>query len=492
MTNKTAVIIGSGIAGMAAAIRLAVKGYTVNVYEKNSYPGGKLSSFEQDGYHFDAGPSLFTQPQNIEELFTLAGERMEDHFQYRPVDIACRYFYENGKIINAYTDPDKFAEELKRQVNEDPQAVIKYLKKSKRLYENVGTVFINNPLHKRNTWLNKSIGKAMMTVRLPYLYNTLQEYNNKHFSRPETVQLFNRFATYNGSNPYKAPAMLSLIPHLEQNEGVFFPAGGMISITNAVYSLAKAKGVRFHFDAPVQRIIYHEGTVRGVVVEDKNILSSIVVSNADVYLTYNYLLGNTGKAKRIIKQERSSSAVVFYWGIKKQFPQLFLHNLFFSSDYKKEFSGIFVKNQISDDPTVYINITSKMETTQAPERCENWFVMVNVPSNTGQDWEQLTAVLRKNVLTKLSRVLGENIEQLIETEHTTDPVKIGEQSGSFMGSIYGSSSNSRMSAFLRHANYSNNIKGLYFCGGTVHPGGGIPLCLKSAKITSDLISEDKQ
>jgi len=182
--------------------------------------------------------------------------------------------------------------------------------------------------------------------------------------------------------------------------------------------------------------------------------------------------------------------VIFYWGIKKEFGQLGLHNILFSNDYKTEFDNIFYKKQLSDDPTIYINITSKMEKGMAPEGKENWFVMLNAPANTSQDWTLIKENLRSLVIKKLTRMLGDEIAGLIETEHTLDPIRIEEQTSSFMGSLYGSSSNTKLAAFLRHPNFTDAIKGLYFCGGSVHPGGGIPLCLKSAKIVSDLIAED--
>lgn len=491
MQTKKATIIGSGVGGMAAAIRLALQGFAVSVYEKNSQPGGKLSAFEKNGYRFDAGPSLFTQPQNIEELFTLADEPINDYFTYQKVDIACKYFYENGKVVQAYTNANQFAQELKEQLNEPPEKVLDYLKQSEKLYNNIGTIFLNNSLHKRKTWLNKMVGPALKTFSFGYLFNSLHQHNTKHFSSPEAVQLFNRFATYNGSNPYKAPAMLSVIPHLEQNQGTYYPQGGMISITNALHKLALKKGVQFYFDSPVQQIINNKGVAKGVVVKEENIFANVVVSNADVYFTYKNLLNDGDQAKKILRQERSSSAVIFYWGISKSFSQLELHNIFFSNNYKTEFDNIFTYRKMIDDPTVYINITSKMENTQAPAGAENWFVMVNAPANTGQDWEQLKIVLRKNVISKLSRILGENIEPFIVTEHTLDPLLIQEQTASYMGSLYGTSSNSKLAAFLRQANFSNTIKGLYFCGGSVHPGGGIPLCLKSAKIVSELVKEYK-
>jgi phytoene desaturase len=487
MQDSNAIVIGTGVGGLAIAIRLALKGYQVEVFEKNSYPGGKLSAFEKDGFRFDAGPSLFTQPQNIEELFSLAGEPIEKYFSYQRVPIANKYFYENGKQVKAFTDAEDFAKEMKLQLNEDPQVVLKYLQQSKKLYENIGLLFLEHSLHLAKTWFHRRVFKAFSTVKLPYLFQSLHQYNSSKFSSPEAVQLFNRFATYNGSSPYKTPAMLSLIPHLEQNEGTFYPTGGMISITNALYQLALKKGVKFHFDSPVQRIIHDNGNVSGVEVNEQVYSAKIIVSNADVYFTYKNLLANPSMAKKVLKQERSSSAVIFYWGIKKKFPQLELHNIFFSKEYKNEFEYIFKEGKLSSDPTVYINITSKMQDNQSPEGKENWFVMVNAPANLGQNWEDLKKVLRENILLKLSRMLGEDIGAQIETEHTLDPIMIEQQTASYMGSLYGTSSNSKFAAFLRHANFTSSIKGLYFCGGSVHPGGGIPLCLKSAKIVSDLI-----
>jgi phytoene desaturase len=491
MAAPKAIIIGAGVAGLAAATRLAVLGYAVTVYEKNDYPGGKLSLIEQDGYRFDAGPSLFTQPQNIEELFAFAGEDISQYFDYTSTDIACRYFFGNGKIVNAYTDANAFAQEMQTQLQEDPAAVKNYLQRAQKIYTHIGTLFTDQSLHRRSTWLNRRVIKALQHTRLGYLFQSLNKHNHRQLTRPESVQLFNRFATYNGSNPYKAPAMLSLIPHLEHNEGTFYPKGGMISITNALYKLAQQKGVQFIFGQPAERIIHHENQVRGVVVEGQNIYADVVVSNMDIFFTHYQLLKNPYRSKQILKQERSSSAFVFYWGINRAFPQLHLHNIFFSNNYEEEFNCIFKKHVFSSDPTIYINITSKMEPGHAPEGKENWFVMINAPANTGQNWEAMRESLRAAVLAKLGRLLDTDVEACIETEAVLSPADIEAKTASFTGSLYGASSNARMSAFMRHANFSSTIRGLYFCGGTVHPGGGIPLCLKSAKIVGEEVSRRK-
>ena len=209
----------------------------------------------------------------------------------------------------------------------------------------------------------------------------------------------------------------------------------------------------------------------------------------DIYPTYKKLLPAQKLPKNQLSQERSSSAVIFYWGIQHNFKELELHNIFFSDDYKEEFHAIFNKKTVSDDPTIYVNITSKDIPGDAPEGCENWFVMINTPADSGQDWEKIVKQLRAFILSKLSKELNIDLEPLIVCEALLTPPLIETKTQSHMGALYGSSSNNSMAAFLRHHNFSNHLKNLYFCGGSVHPGGGIPLCLLSAKIVDELIPE---
>ena len=490
MEPKKIIIIGSGIAGMAAAIRLAVNGHRVTVFEKNDTYGGKIASFEKEGYFFDSGPSVFTEPENIEALFQLAGENYTDYLRYEKLPVTCKYFFENNKSFIAYSDPEQFYPELQQLSGEDLMRVKQYLANAEKLYTHAGAIFLNKSLHKISTWFNKDILSVLKVTRLSYILKTLSSYNQQKLKSPEVQQIFNRYATYNGSSPFKAPGMLSLIPHLEFNRGVFYPLGGMQKIADAVFALAQKTGVHFEFNAPAQRIIHSEGKARGIVAHHQNHFADAVVSNADIYVTYKHLLGNEVKSQKVLKAERSSSALIFYWGILKPFPQLDVHNILFSKDYYSEFKHLFRFKNISNDPTVYINVTSKKDPAHAPAGKENWFVMINAPSNTGQNWEQIIGNTKKNILQKISGILGEDIEPLIESETIYDPLTIEKNTGSFMGSLYGSSSNSKIAAFLRHPNFSRYAKGLYCCGGTVHPGGGIPLCLKSAKITTELIEAD--
>jgi phytoene desaturase len=489
MPVKKALIIGAGIAGIATAIRLAVKGYRVDVFEANSYPGGKLSEFEQDDFRFDAGPSLFTMPQYVDELFTLAGKKPADFFNYQKLDVVCQYFYEDGTILNAYADPEQFATEINQQTGEATGSIKKYFKNSANIYGITNHVFLERSLHRLKTYLHWDTVRSVFRFPQIDAFRTMHKANQRFFKDKRLAQFYDRYATYNGSNPYTAPATLNVIPHLEQYYGAYFPEGGMYSIVRSLVKLAESLGVVFHYNSPVEEIILEKQIAKAIKVKGELIPADIVISNMDVWFTYHRLLKQHPQLfpKKILKQERSSSALIFYWGINKQFAQLNLHNIFFSNDYKAEFDHIWQQKDIYNDPTVYLNISSKYKPDDAPPGCENWFTMINVPANTGQDWENLISTARQNIITKLSYILNEDIGPLIISESILDPRSIESRTSSYQGSLYGTSSNSQFAAFLRHANRSSAIKNLYFCGGSVHPGGGIPLCLLSAKIVSDLI-----
>ncbi len=482
---KSAIVIGSGIAGMASAIRLATKGFIVSVFEANNYPGGKLTEIRLNDYRFDAGPSLFTLPEQVEELFELCGFNTTDFFEYKKLPTTCRYFYPDGAQFTAWSDRQNLLKEFEDKFEEPKQNIASALDKSKFLYENLAPVFMHKSLHKTSTWLGSEAIKTYFKLPKFDFNRTMNQVNEKRFKNPKTVQLFNRYATYNGSDPYQTPGTLNIIPHLEFGRGAYFPVKGMHDITNSIYELAKSIGVKFYFNTPVKSIVVFEGAAKGINTAMGFHKSDRVISNMDMVGTYKKLLKDQDQPKKLLSQPKSSSALIFYWGIKKKFDQLDLHNIFFSEDYKKEFDHIFKSNDIYSDPTVYVNITSTQKPDDAPEGCQNWFTMINVPNNQGQDWDQLISEARQNILNKLSKMLGEDISELIEVEDILDPRSIESRTSSVGGALYGNSSNNKYAAFLRHPNFSSKIKHLYFCGGSVHPGGGIPLSLLSAKIMVD-------
>lgn len=237
----------------------------------------------------------------------------------------------------------------------------------------------------------------------------------------------------------------------------------------------------------VNELIKENDIIKEVITNKGNYKADVVICNADIKASYNNFLSKFKKPTKILQQERSSSGIIFYWGINKSFNELDLHNILFSDNYKEEFNHIFNKKSVYSDPTVYINITSKLNKSDAPTNAENWFVMINVPSNENQNWELLINDARKIIIDKINRVIETDIEKHIVEEDYLDPRRIEIRTSSSGGALYGSSSNSRNAAFFRHPNFSE-YKNLFFVGGSVHPGGGIPLCLNSAKIACELVN----
>lgn len=489
MIAKRIGIVGGGIAGLASAIRFAVAGNTVEVFEQGDVVGGKLNQLLGSGYRFDTGPSLFTLPNLVDELFELAGKRREDYFNYHQLDLVTRYFYPDGLVLNAYSSAKKFAKECSDKVGEPSENIINYLESCRDLYESTANLFLFSPFPSKEAFKRPEAKQLAAHPGKLRAFTTMHRVNRKSFSDKRLVQLFDRYATYNGSNPYRAPGTLTMIPHLEHNIGAYFPAGGMRQISDALERLALDLGVTFHFCTPVEKILVGRSGAYGLVAGGKEVRFDVVVNDTDIFYAYPKLLPNITLPWIYKRQQPSTSAMIFYWGVKGVHPELDLHNILFAENYRKEF-GEMERGRISCDPTVYIFISSRMVNSDAPDGCENWFTMINVPPDTGQSWPHLVEESRVNIQAKIKTMLGIDLTGKIEFERVVDPPTIARNTSSFGGALYGISSNGMMAAFSRHPNHRKSIPGLYFVGGSVHPGGGIPLCLASAKIVDKIVASE--
>jgi len=498
-------IVGAGLGGLASAIRLASAGYAVTVFEKQSGPGGKAFTEQIGRYRFDTGPSLFTLRSVFADLFTAAGRSIDDYLQLESLTEICNYFWPDGARARSFADAEEMGREFERAFDEDPEHLARFLSYSRRIHEITAHLFLEKSLHEWSTYGSAGFWRSL--VRLPWIdpLRTMYSAVVSYFDDPRLRQLFCRYATYNGSDPYRTPATLNIIPHVEYGLGAWSVGEGIYAIPRALERLARELGVEFRYGVRVERILT-EGTpgfrgrlgiaggrarVTGLQVEGETVPGEVVVSNADVTPTYRDLLADDGapRYRRYRKLEPSSSGVVFYWGIRRTFSELGLHNIFFSADYRSEFRAIFDEKRLPQDPTIYVNITSKSGGEgDAPPEGENWFVLVNAPHHIGQNWDEQVALLRQTVLDRLSRELGTDLEALIEVESCLTPPEIEAKTDSFGGSLYGIASNSRLAAFLRHPNRSRRYRGLYFVGGSAHPGGGMPLVLLGGKIVAELVT----
>lgn len=491
--NTKICVIGGGLGGLSAAIRLANKGFKVDLYEQNEIAGGKAGEINYEGYRFDTGPSLLTMPEVIIDLFNECNENINDYLEFEKLEIICKYFYPDNTTINAYSNVERFGEEIEKKTKDESDTLKNYLNYCKTIYKYAGRLFLTNDISNPKTFFNLQSLKTLFNINKIDPFRTMNAANKSFFTDEKLVQLFNRYATYNGSNPYLAPATLNIIPHVEYNMGSYLPKGGIYSIVNALIKLAEIKSVNIFNQHKVDEIITQNNKAVGIKINGQIKVYDKVISNVDVNSTFKYLIrdNNNREAIRYSKQTPSFSGLVFYWGINKLFTQLETHNIFFSSNYSKEFDDLFTNNIVNNDPTIYVYISSKLNKSDAPEGKENWFVMVNAPNNQNHIQEKEIKEVRNFIIQKLNKHLNADIKRSIEFERVLSPSDIENKTGSYLGSIYGIASNNRMSAFKRQPNKSKSIKNLYFCGGSAHPGGGIPLVILSGKIVADIISKEK-
>ncbi|MEE4214092.1 MAG: FAD-dependent oxidoreductase, partial [Bacteroidales bacterium] len=288
--NITTNIIGSGLGGLATAIRLARQGHTVTVFEKNPGPGGKMNSIGRDNFRFDTGPSLLTLPELVEELLSEAPEHIKSLF--RPLKLAniCKYFFPDGTVMDTPSDPDEFSRTFSGLTGEKKENIDTYLEKVHELYDLTAPVFIFGNFHRRKELFQPRNLKVLFNLHRLNPFSSMHAYNRRSFGHDNVVQLFDRYATYNGSSPYKAPATLNVIAHLEHNKGAYFPENGMFSIILAMYEYARHLGVKFVFNTYVSRIIVEGKKAGGLIAGDSEYPSDVVVSDCDVFHLYKYLM----------------------------------------------------------------------------------------------------------------------------------------------------------------------------------------------------------
>lgn len=489
MSSKV-VVIGGGVGALSGAIRLAKMGFKVELFEKNSELGGKMNEHENSGYRFDTGPSLLTMPYVIDELFEFVGLNRPDLLDFLSLDPICRHFFSDGTILDTSCNREKMVRTIDNFSPGQGAAYKNFINYAQRIYQLTADIFLFTPIHELHKLLKRNYVSTLLQLNQIDPIRTVHQSVKSFFSDHRLIQLFDRYATYNGSNPFKAPATLNIIPYVEFGLGGFYIKGGMYRLIEVLESIAQKVGVKIHTNTPAEKILHDQKQINGVSVDRTVIPTNYVLCGVDVSVAYNRLIAGKSSRKQYLNQlEPSLSGMVFMWGIGKKSPNLSHHNIIFSSNYQLEFNQIFEDQVAPKDPTIYIAITSKTDPDHAPSHSENWFVMLNMPYlNSQQDWKAETDRMRSTVLAKLKK-LGLDIASHIEVEKVHTPEDYYRIYGSNRGSIYGISSNSRRTAFRRPANRSRSLKGLYFAGGSSHPGGGIPLVILSGKMAAELIAE---
>jgi phytoene desaturase len=482
---RSVIIIGAGLGGLAAACRLAKAGFSVTVLEKNETVGGKVNIVEAAGYKFDTGASLLTMRHVLEELFADCGKRIEDYLEIVPCDPICRYFWPDGARFDASSDVARTEAEIGRLAPGDVAGFRAYLADARAKYEIAARTFLAKSLNDLPSLIRPAYIADLLKIST---LRTLDRHNARFFKSPQLRQLFNRFATYNGSSPYETPATFALIPYVEFGLGAWYVRGGMHEIPRALAKLAVELGVRLLTSREVEKIVVENKKAVGARASGEEFRADFVVSNADAVETYRSLL----PVKKFAGREPSCSGFVLLLGARRKFERLAHHNIFFSGDYRAEFDAIFKRRIPAPDPTVYVCATSRTDASQAPAGHENLFVLVNAPYTSAEtDWEKVKRPYRDAVIKKLEDFGLDGLEKSLDFEELITPADFEEKYRANRGSIYGVSSNGVFSAFMRIPNKSREIENLYFAGGATHPGGGIPLVLLSGKMAAEMIKRQK-
>lgn len=495
------IIVGGGLGGLAAAIRLQAAGQRVRLLEKNERVGGKMNIVEGAGYRFDTGPSLFTMPWVVRELWQSVGRQVEDDLTIVPVDPVCRYTWPDGTRWDHRASLPELINEINRLSPDDATNFFRFMAFAGRIYQATAEPFLLSPFR---GWRDFITPRLLRDAPALDPLHTVDQAVRRYFRSPYLQQVFNRYATYNGSSPYRAPATFLIIPYIEFAEGGWYLKGGMYSLARALLRLAESLGVEIELNAEVVEVCVQAGArgreARGVRLADGRQLDARrVVVNVDALHGLRHLVApehrRTWNDRRIERMEPSCSGFVVLLGIDRDYPNLAHHNIFFSSDYPAEFRAIFDLGVPAPEPTIYVAATSRSDAEHAPPGGMNLFVLVNAPATqSGAEqrfhWSREAASYRDLVIRLLERRGLPGLRQHIRFEHTITPADFQERYRGWRGALYGASSNHQLSAFLRPPIVSPDVRRLYFVGGATHPGGGIPLVLLSGKAVAAAIARE--
>ena len=490
------VVIGAGVGGMAAAARLAVKGHQVTILEQSLKPGGKLAGYTRDGFVFDTGPSLFTLPAVYRDLFLKTGSALEDNVDLQPLDIGFGYhFADASAVVMPGFDSARCADALGDQLGGNASTEWRALMaRAARVWDVTRRPFLESPLEGTRTLARMAWRVGDLRTVSPW--KSLRGLSRDYLSDDRLVTLVDRYATYAGSDPRRAPAALITIPYVEETFGAWHLGGGLFTLADALHRRCVERGVDVRLGTDVSRVTLDGGRVSGVGLRSGEALpADIVVSDADARHLYADLVDDprAGKPRRALRRTTPSlSGFVMLLAVRGRTPGIAHHNVWFPSDYDAEFDAIFGRDaRPVADPTIYACVPDD-PLMRPDDDHESWFVLVNAPRHGTDgpgavDWSApgVATTYASDVLDTLAR-RGVDLRERILWSELRTPADLERETRSPGGSIYGTSSNGARAAFLRPANQSP-VAGLYLVGGSAHPGGGLPLVGMSADIVATLV-----
>lgn len=485
-THRIAVV-GAGIGGLAAAARLAHQGFSVDVYEKASGPGGRCGQLKVDGFTFDTGPTLLLMPEVVEETFQAVGRKLTDYLELTRCDPNYDIHFRDGSKVTFGTNLVDMQRELERIEPGSFRRYLEFLRVGQEQYQTSVERFVGRNFDSLLDFITPANLRSVFRIKA---HKKMYPETSRYF-RDDRLRAALTFQTmYLGISPWDSPAVYGLLPYTELAVGIYFPKGGLYAVPKALERLGRELGVRYHYQAPVKQVLATDGRATGLELADgRRVASDAVLCNADLPWAYANLLKNTRAVlPKAEKLRYTSSAFMMYLGTKKRYPQLPHHTVLFGGDYRGSFDDIFEKFKVPEDPSFYVNAPAHTDPSLAPEGRDAIYVLVPVPHrHPNVDWKVEGPKLRAKVFRRLAELGLADLEQNVEVERTFTPDDYLGVLNLERGSAFGLSHDFFQVGPFRPANEDPNVKGLFFVGASTQPGTGVPMVLLSARLVAERI-----
>ncbi len=484
-------VIGAGLGGLSAAISLAAEGYKVRVIEKNDHCGGKLNILTEEGFTFDLGPSILTMPYIFERLFAKVDASMEDYLPTLKLDLEWRTFFPEGKKIDLLNDLDKMQENNPEVSAKDQRDLQEFMNYSREMYELANPGYFEAGIDSTKEAV-KFYG-LFKAFRGFDIFSTMDDIVKKHIANPYLQDVMNFFIKYVGSSPYNAPAVLTLLPYIQNEFGLWYIPGGMHQLAEGLYQVARELNVQFKFNTEITGTKTEGEKLTSLITDaDEEISADLYVSNMEVIPFYREVTQESSKfMSNYSRFEPACSGYVLHLGVNKKYPQLDHHNFFFSGDTRKHFADVFDNYELPHDPTIYLVAPSQTDDTVAPEGCENLKILPHIPYIQDEPFtEQEYKELEDRLISKLESMGLADLRENIIYRDAWTPHDIKEKYLSNRGSIYGVVADRDKNRGFKAPKESEKYDNLYFVGGSVNPGGGMPMVTLSGQQTADIIIDN--
>ena len=482
-----AIVIGAGFGGLAAAVRLGARGYRVTLLEKLDAPGGRAYTFRQDGFTFDAGPTIITAPYLFEDLWALCGKKLADHVELRAIDPFYKIRFDDGMVFNYSGSQEAMRAEVARFAPEDVAGFDRFMEVSRDIYEVAFEELADVPFHS----LGFTLKSAPDLIRLGghrSVYSTVCKY----FTNPHLRVVFSFHPLLIGGNPLSATAYYCLIAHLERKHGVHFALGGTGALVRGLCDLIEGQGGRLRYDCEVEQILYEGGRATGVRLKGGETLSAdIVVSNADSAWTYQKLLSERPRKRwsdrKLERRDFSMSLFVWYFGTKRRYEDVYHHTMVLGPRYEELLRDIFQRKRLAEDFSLYLHRPSASDPSLAPEGCDAFYVLAPVPHlGAGVDWRERAEPYRQAIEKRLEETLLPGLSKEIVTSRLLTPLDFQDRLLSVKGAAFAIEPKLFQSAWFRPHNRSEELENLFLVGAGTHPGAGVPGVLSSARILDEV------